>query len=308
MASLLLAALVGLLAALPLAGQIVADGDTPALSTIVFPASAAAAGLGDAYPLATGGADVLFYHPGALGGANGITTTYSSSSAAAGLLSAAGAVNWFGGKVAIGLQTASYSSAAGGATGLAQTESGLGMAGAATTSETALSVGFAHEVGPVDVGVTGRVLSVRSGSTFDRGAAFDVGAAYDAGAVVAALSVQALGPEMALGSDPVATPTRVSLGVASRRRPIGPLDIMFAAALDRLHGGHFRPGGGIEISYWPVQGRTFAARIGYDGPVNDEPARSLTLGGALTGDDFSFDYAWGELDGRNVHRVGVSWR
>lgn len=303
MASLLLAALAVLFAVHPAVGQ----SETP--SVAVFPASAAAAGMGDAFPLATGGADVLFYHPGALNLANGVTATFSGSGKSGSLFSTAGAMDWFGGTVVVGMQNRTYGVMFSGADGLAQSEWELARGGGVTYSESALSVGYGHEVGPLLMGATGRLLTVRAGETFDRGAAFDVGAAYNAGIAVAALSVQAVGPGLELGTEDVNLPTRVSLGIATRRRPLGPLDVMAAGAIDRLRGGDFRPGGGVELSYWPVQGRTFAARFGYDHPIEGDPASGLTLGGALMGDDFSLDYAWARInDDQTVHRIGVSWR
>ncbi|MFT5433083.1 MAG: hypothetical protein ACI9OJ_003788 [Myxococcota bacterium] len=303
MASLRLAALAVLLTVQPAVGQ----SSSP--SAVVFPASAAAAGLGDAFPLATGGADVLFYHPGALNLANGVTATFSAATKSGSLFSAAGAMDWFGGTVVVGMQNGTYGAAESGAGGLGQTEADLARGGPVTASESTLSVGYGHEVGPVLMGVTGRLLSVRAGNTADRGAALDLGAAFDAGFGVAALSVQTVGSGLELGADAVDLPTRVSLGVATRRRPLGPLDIMAAGAVDRLRGGDFRPGGGIELSYWPVQGRTFAGRIGYDHATPGDPASGLTLGGALMGDDFSLDYAWGRVnDDQSVHRISLGWR
>ncbi len=303
MASLLLAVLLAFVTAGPLLGQLSGP------STITFPASAAAAGMGDAFPLAGGGADAVFYHPGALGSAAGVAMTFSASAKPGALFSAAGAMNWFGGTVVVGLQNGTYGTHSSGAEGLAQFEAALGNDGSNTASETTMLVGFGHELGPLDVGVTGRMLAVRAGGLHDRGAAIDVGAAVDAGPGVAALSVQAIGSGLDLGGEQVDLPTRISLGFATRRRPFGPLDIMAAAAVDRLRGGDFRPGGGLELSYWPVQGRTFAARVGYDHAIEDDPAGGLTVGGALMGDDFSLDYAWGRVDdNRSVHRFGVSWR
>lgn len=218
-------------------------------------------------------------------------------------------MDWFGGTVVIGMQNGTYGAPANGVDGLARTEADVARGGPITSSESILSVGYGHEVGPVLMGVTGRLLSIRAGDTFDRGAGLDLGAAFDAGFGIAALSVQTVGPGLELGADAVDLPTRVSLGVATRRRPLGPLDIMAAGAVDRLRGGDFRPGGGVELSYWPVQGRTFAARIGYDHATPDDDASGLTLGGALMGDDFSLDYAWGRItDDQSVHRISLGWR
>lgn len=288
------------------ASSLLAQARTP--SVVVFPASVAAAALGDAYPLATGAADVLFYAPGAINGAAGVSTAFSASAKPGSLFSAAGAMGWLGGTVAVGLQNGTYGSSAAGADGLARHEAELGAGGPYTTSETALSVGYGRDVGPVDLGLTGRLMSVRSGGRHDRGGAVDVGASLDAGFGVAAFSVRALGAQLEL-DEAVDLPTTISLGFATRRRPLGPLDILAAAAVDRLRGGDFRPGGGIEVSYWPVQGRTFAARVGYDHAVDPDPASGLTLGGAFMGDDIRVDYAWARVDsGQSVHRLGVSWR
>jgi len=292
---------------LVVAGPLVGQSPTP--SVIVFPASAAAAALGDAFPLTTGGADVVFYHPGALNGAEGVSATFSASAKPGSIISAAGAMDWFGGTVVVGLQNGTYGTDNPGSRGLAPNEAAIGAGGRFTASETALSVGYGHAVGPVDLGVTGKLLSVRSGPAHDRALAVDFGTAVDFGFGVAALSAQTIGSGLELDGADIGLPSRISLGAATRRRPLGPLDIVVAAALDRLRGGDFRPGAGVELSYWPVQGRTFVGRIGYDHAVGNDPARGLTLGGALTGDDFGLDYAWGRVDdGLSVHRIGVRWR
>ena len=278
---------------------------TSTLSVTLLPASAAAGGMGHAHPLTQGSADLLFYAPGLVGEASGIAATFSSAAETGALVAFAGAADWFGGAVALGVLNATYATSAG---ALARWEADLALQGPGTASETAVSVGYGREVGPVHAGVAARLLAVRAGGGSDRGAAFDVGAGIDLPFGTASVAVQDVGADLDLAGQAVELPTRVSLAAATDRRPVGPLDLMAAAALDVRRGGDVRPGGGVEVSYSPVQGRTFFARAGYGQPVGDDPASGWTLGAAFRGDRIGVDYAWGRVDDeRTVHRVGLRW-
>jgi hypothetical protein len=66
---------------------------------------------------------------------------------------------------------------------------------------------------------------------------------------------------------------------------------------------------GLEVGYWPVNGRTFVGRVGYRYRSDDFTACPLTFGAAFLGDNISLEYAYqGFDDGDPSHRFSVGWR
>ncbi len=81
-----------------------------------------------------------------------------------------------------------------------------------------------------------------------------------------------------------------------------------AAEIGRRADGEVVPGGGLEVAWWPVQGRTFVGRIGYR-RMPEPGVDPLTLGAGFEGDDFRIEYAWQGADGDDaVHSFGIRWR
>ena len=275
--------------------------------------SAQAAALGGAFPLGSGTADVLFYHPGALGRAQGLSAYRTSYGGAGGMSSVAAATSWFGGTVGVGLQSLNYRGS-GGLAGGAQTESAIRTQPTAgttpqTLAESVLSLGFAREVGPVEVGLVGKWVQMRAGAEQDAGVSVDVGTSVDAGPALIALAVRNIGSELSAPSGSLDPPVAVSLTAASDVMQLRGLDLSAAARLDRTGGGDFVPGAGLEVAWWPIQGRTFAARVGYGHPVEDDPASGITAGGSFRGDQIGLHYAFGKLnDDDVVHRFSLTWR
>ncbi|NNM34062.1 MAG: hypothetical protein HKO53_13395, partial [Gemmatimonadetes bacterium] len=127
-----------------------------------------------------------------------------------------------------------------------------------------------------------------------------------------ALSVQNLGP--ALESDGVSPgqdlplAKRVALGAFSRRYPLGPLDLGGAAQLARTGQGDIEVGGGLEIAWWPVAGRTFVGRIG-GRHTGDGTASPVTFGAGFAGDRIRLDYAFQGYDSVDgAHSFGLAFR
>ncbi len=288
-----------------------ADGQSTSAGPLVLeiPTSAHAAAMGGAFPLGAGTPDVLFYHPGALEGAQGIAAYRASYGGSRAMSAVAGATAWFGGTVAVGLQSLTYGGAAG-LVGRARSEAELfGARTAETHSETVLSLAFARDAGPVQVGMAGKWLTTRAGIEQDHAPALDVGAALDAGPALVALSLRNLGAETRAPSGTLKAPVAVSLGASSDVVQVRGLDLSASARVDRTGSGDVQPGGGIEVAWWPVQGRTFSARVGFGRPVDEDPASGLTLGAAFRGDQIGVSYAYAEVDdGRGVHRFGLTWR
>jgi len=296
---------VSLLAPLSLEAQTSAEGPV----VLSLPSSARAAAFGNAYPLASGSADVVFYHPALLDGVSGVAASWSASAETGSLSSVAGATEWFGGDIGLSVRTARYRTGAPGSAGLARVEADLRAGGLQGVSETVVTLTHARELGPVLLGASAHLVDLSALAGYDRGAAFDLGAALDIGFGNLALSARSLGGDLDLGSDAVRLPTTLSLGLGTRARPTGPFDLSAAASVDRLRAGDLRPGAGLEVAWWPIQGRTFAGRIGYGRPIDEDPAGGLTLGAAFRGDRISIEYAWGTVEtDAPVHRFGLAWR
>ena len=100
----------------------------------------------------------------------------------------------------------------------------------------------------------------------------------------------------------------MALGVSTEQFQLGELDMFFTSQVTRRDDGEIIPAGGVEVSYWPVQGYTFRVRAGAQRVVDD--GRSpLTFGLAVTGDALTLEYAFQSFDGDGAgHRFGFSIR
>jgi len=103
-------------------------------------------------------------------------------------------------------------------------------------------------------------------------------------------------------------PGETVLGLGSRAAPLGPLDVAVASQLRVREDGEVVAGGGVEVAYWPVQGRTFIARIGLRDTVG-AAASPTTFGIGFRGDEIQVDYAFLSSDeDMGLHRISVGWR
>ena len=66
------------------------------------------------------------------------------------------------------------------------------------------------------------------------------------------------------------------------------------------------PAGGVEFGYLPIEGVTFAGRVGGRLPEKNAEA-PLTLGASFTFDRLSLDYGFEPYQGREAHRVGLGF-
>ena len=100
----------------------------------------------------------------------------------------------------------------------------------------------------------------------------------------------------------------VALGVSTEDFEVGAFDMFLTSQVARRRDGEVIPAGGVEVSYWPVQGYTFRLRAGLQRVVED--GRSpFTFGLAFTGDALTLEYAFQSFDGEgNAHRFGLSIR
>lgn len=295
----------GVGAGAPLFGQ-VASGRGPLV--LDLPASTAAQAMGSAPYLGQGGPDAAFFNPAVLAAVRGLSGGAQRWGPRATLLDAAGAVAWWGGGVGLGLRALSFEAPSASAVTSAGSEDVLYGRGSQGVSEMAASAGYGRRVGALALGVVGTLVEERVGGERDAGAALAVGAALDFGPVTLGVSARNLGPHLAIGGREVALPHRIDLGASARGVPAGPLDLGAVASVSRLADGEIVPAMGVELAYWPVEGRTFIARGGAR-RIPGGPAGALSFGAAFEGDDLVLEYAYQGFDGRDgSHRFGVGWR
>lgn len=292
-----------------LAGAAGASAQTREHAPLVLelPGSTRALGLGDSYMVSSPDNDAVFYNPALVDGGRGIGASAARYGGATTLLTMSAAAEWWHGGVGLGLQAISYGAAGPAEGAFTRGEAGLPDEGSAGASEYALTAAYARTIKGIRFGVGGKVVEQRRLGEHASGVAFDAGASRRISFVTLGLAARNLGPDPDLPGD-LALPWSVSLGASTQSRPVGPLDIALAAAVSHRAEYDVVPSAGVELSYWPVNGRTFTGRVGFR-YVDDSDIQPLTLGAGFIGDRISIDYAWeGFDDAHGVHRLGVRWR
>jgi hypothetical protein len=294
---------VALLAISP--GSTAAQTPGRAAPLLELPAGARAVGLGGAAQLGAADSDHLFQHPAYLG-VGGFRATAWLVDASASALSLSTGTGAFGGRVALGVRAAEW-------TGAAPGESAGGLDGIVETgdngrSTTALTVGYSRGIPfDLDLGVTATLLSDRVDASRARTVAVDVGLGTEIGPLALALTARNLGSDLEFGATDVPLPARYELAAGGYGQQLGPLDLGAAVRAGVRDDEEVVYGGGLELGYYPIQGRTFIARIGAQN-VPEGDGATLTLGGSYRGDDLTIDYAWRDVDGLAVHTITLGWR
>jgi hypothetical protein len=280
-----------------------------------LPASTRALGLGNTFTLAFPGSDGLFYHPGVVDRAQGLSASVQRYGSSSTFLALSAGQSWLSGGVALGVQVLTYAATSstpvtgGDVLALPPDAATLREVGEVGVSEVAVSAAYGRRVGSVRLGVVGKLVEQRFGPLQGAAGAFDVGAAASAGPVTLGLAARNLGPGLTMGGETIPFPVTFALGGSTRQVPLGPLDVSGAAALTYRRQGHMVPSAGVEVAYWPVTGRTFSARFGYRHLPEDQSAKGLTFGGAFLGDSIVLEYAFqGFESGVPSHRFGLGWR
>ena len=282
----------------------------PMITPVVLavPGSARALALGNSYAALGSDPEVIFYNPAQLVPARGIgiglqryeRSTFALSLSAASVLTP--------GTVAVGVQVLDQAvDEPTFAPGPFAGERALFERGAILATGIVASVGYARPaVFNTRVGVAAKAIHQQHGNERDATVAFDVGVARGS-TVQLALVGRNLGHGVRLSGASAALPREVAVAAAVPRREVGPLDLAATASISMLADGTLAGGGGTEWGYMPLDGFTFAARIGYRA-VEDAESH-LTLGGGFVGERVSLDYAFqARDDAGSAHRVGVRWR
>ncbi|WP_425153270.1 hypothetical protein [Candidatus Palauibacter sp.] len=271
------------------------------------PASVEAAAYGNAPYLFGGGADLLFYAPALIDRADGMAAGLYRYGSEGTLATLAGTGSAGLGDFAVGLQYLRYNGP-----GIAP---GPDLQGAAVTpdglpvTEFAASLGYARELfGAFGAGIVAKYLESQFARGMDRAIVLDVGVSREFGPTMVSLAARNLGSDLELHGRGVRIPTQLALGVSTERFEVGELDMFLTSQLLRRRDGEIIPAGGVELSYWPVQGYTFRLRAGLQRVVEDERS-PFTFGFAFTGDALTVEYAFQafDVDG-NAHRFGLSFR
>ena len=271
-----------------------------------LPPSARAAGLGHAYQLGAPDPDVVFYNPALVGRGSGFRMGYQRFAETAGSLSLSAGTTAFGGALGVGLQAMEYGSFGPG-------ERGGGIdpitrGGGTGTSETIASLAYARALGPIRVGVTGKMLAQRFGGLRETRASWDVGIATDVSRLWIGATARNLGPNYHMDGVEVSQAEELSLGLGGYGYQGGELDLGVAGSVTGRGDGEWLGGGGVEVGYYPVTGRTFVARIGARN-VPEGDASPLTLGGSYWGDSLVLEYAFQPVERADgIHRFTFGWR
>ena len=273
---------------------------------ITTPASTRALGVGDAYAALASDPDAIFYNPAQLLPARGLGIAAQRYGDAGTALTASAASVLAPGTIGLGVQFLDHATTAGSYGELARIGSAsLWTGGPALATGGAISVGYARSLRSVRVGAASKVVYQEFGAERDATVAFDVGITGGSSYPIALVG-RNLGHGLAIGGPTQALPREVVLGGAMPRREVGPLDLAVTASIAMRATGLLHGGGGTEWSYNPLDGFTFAARIGYRAVEGAES--HLTLGAGFVGERFNLDYAFGGFEGDAAHRLGVRWR
>jgi len=279
-----------------------------------LPVSIRSLALAGALPLADRDPDFLFRNPALAERIRGLGMSAHRYEREARLISVAGGAPWLGGGVGLGIRSASYPVPA--AVGmLPATRPGERMRYRAPEGEDSLpleeiavTIGYGRLWKGVRFGAALSGMEVRRDGHSDLTGFLDLGAAVDAGPVTVGVSGGGFGPSLDLPPGFRRVPTWVMAGAGTRAGPVGPLDISGAFAATLLEGGRVEAGGGVEVGWWPVQGRTLVGRAGLGGS-RIEGASAFTLGGAFLGDSFTLEYAWRGVDGASgIHGASLRFR
>ena len=282
----------------PLAGQ----SGTIGLGYDVATSTRAMA-LGGAYVMGAGQADALFQHPSLLGDASGMTLDMQRWGSASGSTSAATVTSWFGGSlgIAVGVQSMQYGYP-GPTAPMGRALDGLFSDGTVPVSERAAVLGLSHgfDTGDVDWGVALRFSEERVDNVRSTDLEVLLGASREVGPLTVGVTFPDVGHSIA----------DVNVGVGAYGWELGPLDLGISGRLAGLD-DEIVAGGGVEVGYWPVRGRTFVGRVGVQSVPDGSDASPVTLGFAYWGDALVLEWAFQPYDGApesGTHRFSVGWR
>ncbi len=235
-----------------------AQNEGNAAFVLELPANTRALGLGNAYVLSGNDPDAIFYNPALLQRATGSSFSIQRYAGAATLVSASSSINGFG----FGVQALTYAAVS---ADLLANPVGFGEIAAdnpTTVAELVTSIGYGGELFGFQVGVGAKWIQQRVDGARATNLAADLGVAREISFLNVGVAIQHVGPDMTLGAIDLPLPIRLGFGLSTDVEQLGPLDVALTTALFRQHDGGIMAGGGLEVAFWPIAGRTFTGRIG----------------------------------------------
>ena len=272
-----------------------------------LPSSARAIGFGDAY-VGVREPEAVFYNPAQLGVRPGVALSAEryGSTAAAGAFASTYVFGRFG--LGIGAQMLDFRANSDAYPGAAPNGEQLTVDGPFSASSFVAATSLETAFKGIRWGLTGKVAQDRAGDTRDGVLLADVGAAKEIGPVTVGATVQNLGANPKMLGTSASLPTRGTIGVAGAGLPVGPLDMAMSAAVSVRRGGRVSPAGGVELAYFPIEGITFAGRVGLRLPEQNGQA-PVALGASFTFDRVTLDYGFEPNQGEGSgHRIGLRVR
>jgi hypothetical protein len=290
----------------PLVARAQAAGFGP--TVLQLPASTRAIGFGDAY-VGVREPEAVFYNPAQLGIRPGVAI----SAERYGSVSTAGAVasTYVLGKFGFGLgaQMLDYRSLGPAYPEAAPNGEQLLADGPYPASSLIAAAAVEMAYKGVRWGVTQKLAQDRVSDGRDGVWLTDVGAAKELGPVTVGATVQNLGAGSKMLGTSAELPTRGTIGAAAAEVPLGALfDFAASGEVSVRRGGRVSPAGGVEFGYVPIDGVTFAGRVGARLPEKNGAA-PITLGASFTFDRVSIDYGFEPYQGQGSgHRLGIRIR
>lgn len=298
------------LAALLLPAAVVAQTQSVLPRTTTLPASTRAMALGDSYVMNAGHSDVLFYHPARLTSASGFGADLQRWGVAASAAAFSGSFDAFGGTWGLGLRSLQYGVPDGGSFQSPVGQDHHFVSGGDPVSERTATIGYGREVfGGISAGLAVDLVDTRVESSQHNIMLVDIGLSTDLGPLGLGLTAHDIGdkPFGDFGSGP----SRVVLGAGAYGQQVSGLDLGLAANAGIDAEDELTFGAGVEIGYYPIQGRTFVARIGVQDVPDGSDVSPLTAGFAFWADDLTVEWAFrpvSDADEGGTHRFGVRWR
>ncbi|HYW32893.1 MAG TPA: hypothetical protein VE869_15440 [Gemmatimonas sp.] len=281
-----------------------------------LPASARTLAMANA-GVASTDADALLYNPGMLSAARGASVsiqTYGSGGTAGSLATVSvlgslsfgvGAqfVRWNVGPTQPGREDERYRERLLGGGASMYGREGI------RSSSSAFTLGIARTIKGLRLGASAKFAEDRIGLSNDGTVAFDIGMVRPLGPGNLAITAQNLGFGTRLDGQESVLPRRLGVGYGGAGYPLSTHWDLAAQAQLTMENDFFRPAGGVELAYVPIEGVSFAVRTGLRLPR--ESNESLVTGGiGASVDRFSLDYAFEPFrNGFAVsHRLGMRIR
>ena len=271
-----------------------------------LPASTRALGFGDAY-VAVRDPEAVFYNPAQLGVRPGVAMSVERY----GSVGTAGAIasSYVFGPIGfgIGAQLVDFDISDAWYPAAAPNGKQLSVRGLYPASSLVASTALEMAYKGIRWGVAGKFAEDRTHGGRDGVLLGDVGAAKEMFLGTVGVVVQNLGTSPKINGTSVPLPTRATLGYALGGYPLGPLDLAVSTAVSVRRGGRVSPAGGFELGYLPIEGVSFAGRVG--GRLPEKNAQSpMTAGASFTFDRVSVDYGFEPYHGKDAHRIGLRIR